>query len=151
MLFLLFYLGSDRYAIEASKIVEILPLIAIKKVLRSRPGIIGLINYHGALVPVIDLAELALGCSAPPRLSTRIILARCSDEDGKLRLLALVAEKATETMRCEPEDFVSSGVTDQQAPYLGPIAMGPRGFVQRIEVSKLLPASIPCALLEQCA
>ena len=151
MLFLLFYLGSDRYVLEASKIVEVLPLIAIKRMLRSPPGIAGMIDYHGVLVPVVDLAELAVGRPAAQRLSTRIIVARCPGEDGELRLLGLIAEKATETMRCAPRDFVSSGLINEHAPYLGPIAKGPHGFVQRIEVSKLLPASVSCVLFEQCA
>src|SRR5437764_873807 len=110
MLLLLFYLGSDRHALDASKIVEILPLIAIQKVLGSPPGVAGMINYHGVLVPVVDLSELVIGRPAASRLSTRIIVARYSDEHGKLHLLGLVAERATETMRCELGDFASSGV-----------------------------------------
>jgi chemotaxis-related protein WspB len=151
MLFLLFRLGSDRYAIDASQIVEILPLISIKKVLRSPPGIAGTINYRGAFVPVIDLTELTLSHPAPSRLSTRIILVRCCEDDGTLRLLGLIAENATEIAQCEPNDFVPSGITNELAPYLGPIAMGPHGLMQRIEVNKLLTASVSCALSEHAA
>ena len=142
MLFLLFHLDNDCCAIDASQVVEILPLVSIKKMLRSPPGVIGTINYHGTFVPIVDLTEMTLGRQASPRLSTRIILVRCSGEEGQPRILGLVAEKATDTMRREPADFVSSGITNDAAPYLGAIANGPRGLVQRIELDKLLPASV---------
>jgi chemotaxis-related protein WspB len=149
MLFLLFHLGSDCFALDTAQVVEILPQVNIRKMLRSPPGVAGTINYRGALVPVIDLSELALGHPAAQRLSTRIILARCSAADGTPKLLGLIAEQATETMRCKPGDFVASGIVNDGAPYLGPIAMGPRGSVQQIDPSKLIPASVRDALFKQ--
>jgi chemotaxis-related protein WspB len=153
MLFLLIHLGSGCYALDTDQVVEILPQVNIRKMLRSPPGVAGTINYRGVLVPVIDLSELALGRPAVQRLSTRIILARCPAADGtpKLsgKLLGLIAEQATETMRCKPGDFVAPGIVNDSAPYLGPIATGPRGSVQQIELSKLMPASVGDALLEQ--
>jgi len=61
MLFLVFQLNDDRYALDVSQVVEVLPLVRIRKMLRSPPGIAGTINYRGAHVPVVDLSELALG------------------------------------------------------------------------------------------
>jgi len=83
MLFLVFQLNDDRYALDVSQVVEVLPLVRIRKMLRSPPGIAGTINYRGAHVPVVDLSELALGRPAALRLSTRIILANCSEQEGK--------------------------------------------------------------------
>ncbi len=151
MLFLLLYLDNGCYALDASLVVEVLPLVRIEKPLRSPQGVVGTINYRRALVPVIDLSELALGRPAAPRLSTRIILVRCSEEDGQPRLLGLIAEKAIETMRCQSADFVPSGITNADASYLGAITMGPRGLVQRIELNKLLPAAVPGMALKQSA
>ena len=149
MLFLVFHLDNDRYALEASQVVEVLPLVGIKKRLGSPRGVVGTIDYHRTFVPVIDLSELALGHRAPPRLSTRIILVRCSEEKGQSPLLGLVAEKATETMRCEAADFMASGIANDDAPYLGAIAMGAHGAIQRIELKKLLPATVSNLVLEQ--
>ena len=151
MLFLLFHLDDDSYALDASQVVEILPLVNIKKMLRPPRGVVGTINYHGTFVPVVDLSDLAVGRPSPPRLSTRIILVRCSEDAGQPRLLGLITEKATETMQCASADFVYSGLTNVDAPYLGGIATGPRGLVQRIELSKLLPASVPDLVLKPSA
>ena len=150
MLLLLFNVGEDVYAIDAASVVEVLPLVDIKSVAHASRSLAGTFNYRGAFVPAIDLSALMLGRSAQARLSTRIILIKTS-ENRESRLLGLIAEKTTETMRCEPSDFVPPGVVSDAAPYLGPIAKGRRGFVQRIEVDKLPGAAMPHFLLKQSA
>jgi chemotaxis-related protein WspB len=65
-----------------------------------------------------------------------------TDGSEATHLLGLIAEKATETMRCEAGDFVASGISNDKAPYLGPIVSDTRGLVQRIEVNKLLTAAV---------
>ena len=139
MLFLLFRLDDNRYALDASQIVEILPVCSIEKLAGAPPAVVGIFNYHGSFVPAIDLNELAFGRPATLRLSTRIILLRYAEANRTPRLLALIAEHATETMRCDPSDFVSPGIASDNALYLGPIATGPSGSVQRIDLNKLLP------------
>ena len=85
-------------------------------------------------------------------MSTRIILVRGSEETGQPRLLGLIAEKATETIRCDATDFVHSGIARNDTAYLGGITTGPRGgLVQRVELSKLLPASVADLLLKRSA
>ena len=142
MLFLLFHLDNDCYALDASQIAEVLPLVDIKKMLGSPRGVVGTINYHGTFVPVVDLSEIALGHRAPSRLSTRIILVHRSNEQGPATFLGLVAERATETMWCERADFASSGIRNDEAPYLGAVIMRPRGLVQLVELDKLLPSPL---------
>jgi len=140
-LFLTFKLGGDRYALEATRVVEVLPLVGLTKVFRAPPGIAGTLNYHAAFVPVIDISELMLGRSAEPRLSTRIIIVRIAAADRESRLLGIIAENATETMRCSKHSFVAPGIVSDEAPFLGPISVSDRGNVQRIDVDRLLPAS----------
>jgi chemotaxis-related protein WspB len=58
MLFLIFQLGTDRYAIEAAQVAEVLPLVNTKNIPRAPLGVIGVFDYHGTPVPLIDLSEL---------------------------------------------------------------------------------------------
>ena len=74
MLFLLFELGKDRYAIEAKRVVEVLPYVQIKRVPEAPGGVAGIINYRGEPVPILDFSEVALGTPAREYLSTRIII-----------------------------------------------------------------------------
>jgi chemotaxis-related protein WspB len=149
MLFLLFQLGEDRYALDACQVAEVLPVVDIKKIPRAPVGVAGVFNYRGAPVPVIDLSQLTLDRPARRHLSTRIILVHYPDDSRRRHLLGLIAEKATETLRREPTDFVPSGITNDARSYLGPVAMDARGLVHWIEVSKLLPPSVRDVLFER--
>jgi chemotaxis-related protein WspB len=151
MLFLLFQLGKDHYALDAGQVAEVLPLVHIKRIPQTPRGVAGAVNYRGAPVPVIDLSELMLGRPAQKCLSTRVILVHYPDESGEKHLLGLIAERTIETLRRDPADFVASGVTNDGALYLGPMATDARGLIQWIEVHKLLPASVREVLFRQSA
>jgi chemotaxis-related protein WspB len=142
MLFLLFQLGQDRYALDTSRVAEVLPLVDITPLSQAPPGVAGLFNYRGVPVPVIDLSQLTMGRPAQSRLNTRIGLVHYPDRSGGTRLLGLIAEKVTETVRRDKSDFVASGVTNDRVPYLGPVATDARGLMQWIDVDRLLPASV---------
>jgi chemotaxis-related protein WspB len=53
--------------------VEVLPLVHAKRIPQSPAGMAGIFDYHGAPVPLIDLAELALG--KPSQLVTASLAA----------------------------------------------------------------------------
>jgi chemotaxis-related protein WspB len=148
-LFLLFQLGRDHYALDSSQVVEVLPFLEVKKIPQAPRGVAGVFNYRGAPVPAIDLSDLALGQSASTRLGTRIILVNYQTAGGASRLLGLIAEKATQTLRCAEEEFVESGLGAGEAPYLGPVIAQPRGLVQRVEVNALLPEAVRALLFPQ--
>jgi chemotaxis-related protein WspB len=149
MLFLLFHLGPDCYALEAGQVAEVVPFLNIKQVPLAATGIAGMLNYRGDAVPVVDLSALTLGRPAAVRLSTRIVLVNYSDSYGDKRLLGLIAEKVTETVRLERSEFVDSGITNRTAPYLGPVATNARGMIQWIEAAKLLPESVREILFQE--
>jgi chemotaxis-related protein WspB len=149
MLFLLFQLGQDRYALDTSRVAEVLPLVDITPIPQAPPGVAGLFNFRGVPVPVIDLSQLTIGRPAQSRLNTRIVLVHYPDGAGGTRLLGLIAEKVTETVRRDQADFVATGVTNDRVPYLGPVATDARGLMQWIDVGSLLPASIRAVLFTQ--
>ena len=138
MLCLLFEIGGDRYALEATNVVEVLPLVDLTRIPQAPAEVAGVCNYRGAPLPVIDISQLANGSPARPRLSTRIIVVEYDDGAGIRRQLGLLVERATETARKPESDFVASGFTNLWAPYLGPMAADGRGLTQRIDVAKLL-------------
>jgi chemotaxis-related protein WspB len=151
MLFVLFKLGNDRYAMPARRVVEIVPLMALKRLPQAPPGLAGILNYRGHPVPVVDLCELALGHPADERLSTRILITHFLDSDGQQRLFGLVAEHATEILRKEPQDFAETGVHLGAAPYLGPVLMDPEGPVQWIDEQRLLSEPVRDLIIAETA
>jgi chemotaxis-related protein WspB len=138
----LFQLGSDRYVIEASRVVEVVPLLELKKLPHAPKGIAGIFNYRGDPVPALDLCEVATEHPARERLSTRIIIIRYRPEAGPEHLLGIIAENATETLRRSPDDFVDSGLRIAAAPYLGPVLMDPNGAIQWINDQHLFPENL---------
>jgi chemotaxis-related protein WspB len=148
MLFLLFHLDQDRYALDAHQVIEVLPLTGIMRIRQAPPAVAGLFNYHGTLVPTIDLSQLILGRVARQRLHTRIILVQYADDHGAMQLLGLIAEKVTEVLQRDPGDFIASGVS---APYVGGVTTDSEGLIQSIQVSQLLSASVRSLLFQQTA
>jgi len=149
MLFLLFQLGNDRYALDTRQVAEVLPLVNVKQLPHAPKAVVGVFTYRGESVPLIDLSELALDRPARKRMSTRIVLVNYSGANGGTHLLGLLAEKATETLNREPADFKASGVSTDSAPYLGLVTTDEHGLVQWIEVEKLLSVPIMETLFKQ--
>jgi chemotaxis-related protein WspB len=134
MLFLLFQIGAGRYALEAKRVAEVLPLLPIRPLAKAPPGVAGALNYRGAPLAVIDLSRLIAGRPAAARMSTRIVVVNCAN--GKQA--GFITERANETFERDPAAFAATGVTIDSAPYLGPVAQDARGFVQWLEPDKLL-------------
>ena len=142
MLCLLFQLGKEHYALGASQVVEVLPLVELKQILRAPSGVAGLFTYHGQPVPVIDLSALALGRPAEMRLSTRIMVVNYKGPAQDQHLLGLIVERTGEIINRQRSDFVSGGVAVKAAPYLGPVTLDTRGLIQLVEVDQLLTESL---------
>jgi chemotaxis-related protein WspB len=142
MLFLLFQLDRDRYAIEASKVAEVVPLVQLKQLPHAPRGVAGVCNFHSQLVPVIDLSILMLGRVVRERLGTRLVLVNYVLPGGTTRLLGLLAEGATEIIERRKTDFAETGVRIDGAPYLGKVTPEERGIIQWIDVAQLLPTDL---------
>jgi len=149
MLFLLFQLGKDRYALEARRVVEVVPLLEMKALPQAPRGVAGIFNYRGRAVPAVDLSALTLGQPATERLSTRIIIVNHPDENGSNHLLGLIAEQATETLRKEVGDFADSGMNLSRAPHLGPMLMENQTPIQWIYEQRLLPEAVRNVLFSE--
>ncbi len=147
MLFVLFQLGQDRYAIDARQIIEVLPLMRLKRLPQAPTGVAGVLDYRGVPVPVIDVSDLALGRAAAERISTRILIVDGADGNR----LGLIAERTNEMLNREAADFVEAGVVVDAAPYLGPVTRDARGLVQWITPEKLFSPAVRKALFQQVA
>jgi len=148
-LFLQFQIGADSYVLEAAQVVQILPLVEVKRIPGAPAGIAGAFNYRGTPVPAVDLSALALGRPAAHCFSTRVIIVKLLDSGGNERRLGLIAEKVTETLQGNLADFVPAGVTSDAAPYLGPVAAIGERLLQLVEVRKLLSAQVSDCLFRE--
>lgn len=138
-LYLLFRIGTDRYALAAGEIREILPWRTLKRVPGTPEWVAGMLDFRGQIIPVIDMSALA-GAGAAARLtSTRVALVhyRAQSMDAE-QILGLILEQATETMHYDPAAFQPYGLDNGGARYLGPVLSETGGMVQKVTVSELL-------------
>ena len=148
MLILGVSIGSEQYGIEAIRVLEVVPLIPLKKVPLADASIKGLFNYRGQPTPVIDLCQLFEQRPCSDNLSTRIVIVNYQQDSDTPRAVGFIAEHITDVMRCQPDEMRNSGITDSSNAFLGPIYSGNNGMVQLIDTDKLLPESISHQLLQ---
>jgi chemotaxis-related protein WspB len=149
-LFLLFRLGADHYALDATEVAEVLPLTRLKQIPGAPAWVAGMLERRGQPVPVIDLPALATGVPAALRTSTRTVLVHYRRHAGETgRLLGLRLESATQTLRCPAESFVDGGIAGPR--YLGPVRHDARGLVQWVRVDALLPDEVHAMLFADTA
>lgn len=146
-LFLVFRIGSERYALRATEVAEVLPRVPLKPIAHAPHWVAGVFAWRAAVVPVIDLSALTFGTPAQTRTSTRLVLVHYRpDESVQAQLLGLILEQATDTLRCNPADFQPYGLDNRQAPYLGPVRQDEQGLLQWVRVADLLDERVRALL-----
>lgn len=148
MLILAVSIGKEQYGIEAVRVIEVVPLIPLKKVPLADASLKGLFNYRGQPTPVIDLCQLFEQRPCSDNLSTRIVIVSYQQASGSPRSVGFVAEQVTDVMRCQPDQMRNSGIADSNNDFLGLIYSGDNGMVQLIDTDKVLPRSISRQLMQ---
>lgn len=149
MLMLLFNLGNSRYAIPARAVVEIAPLVRLGTIAMAPDYISGLFNYRGRHVPVIDLCRLIDGKRCEDSFTSRVMMVEYPLSGDRTRLLGLLAERVTETVLIDEAAFSDTGVTIEDASYLGQAALTEYGLIQKVSVENLLADSVRTLLFPQ--
>ncbi|MBU0715985.1 MAG: chemotaxis protein CheW [Verrucomicrobia bacterium] len=142
MLFIVFKAGNANYALEARKVIEVVPLVTLRACPGAPDYIAGLANYRGTGVPIVDLGCLVGGAPCAVYLSTRIILTPYAGGGDQQRIIGLLAETVTNTVEREEADFSQNNVTAPGTPCLGKLAVNGTGFIQRVIVNNLVPREL---------
>ncbi len=137
-----FYVGQERFGLDVSQVVEVVPLVTLKPARRAPAYVLGFLDYRGGVAPVIDLTALISDTPSRAWLSTRIILVDYEGADGKQHVLGLLAERATETIVYREDDFQPPGFAAGDARFLGDVLLDAQGMNQRIRVKEILPPAV---------
>lgn len=147
VLYLQFRIREQRFALDVREVIEVLPRRTLKPIAQAPAWVAGVLAHRGALVPVIDVSALSFGTPAPARSSTRLVLVHYRGDPLRAGLqLGLILEQATDTLRCQPDEFQPYGLDNGDAPYLGPVRKDEQGLLQRIGVNDLLPEAVRALL-----
>ena len=141
MLCLSFQIGKEQYALRATEIVEVLPVVTLRPVPGAPGYLAGMLDYRGRLLPVVDLNRLGGGTACRASASTRILLTELPDGETT-PLLGLMVERATDTIELDPGTLQDFDPRLLSAPYLGRIGTTGGRVVQLVELSGLLPEEL---------
>ncbi|MDA1194773.1 MAG: chemotaxis protein CheW [Planctomycetota bacterium] len=140
-----FYVGSERFAIDTQSVAEVIPGIAARPVPSAPEGLRGVIEYRGLVVPVLDLCRLFGRGDCPPRLANRILICDLSNSGARWGvgthdrpMLGILAENVTRVTTLDP-DAQGSHPSPTKASGLGRILRDKDGLVQLVQVRDLIP------------
>jgi purine-binding chemotaxis protein CheW len=109
--YLTFKLSDEIFAIDVSKVREILEMTSITKVPQTPEFMRGVINLRGSVVPVIDLRlNFGMPCTEQT-VNTCIIVVEVS-LGGEVVVLGALADSVQEVVEMEPDKI-------EPAPHLG--------------------------------
>ena len=149
MLLLLFEIENGRYALDINKIVEIAPLVKLKKIPVAPEFVAGLMNYRGEGVPIIDLGVMIDNVPANNKFSTRIIIVRNPFQGQQDKFIGLIASNVTETIKTDLTKPPSTGVLMDRSLYKGEEAPDTEDMIQWFDLKKMLPEKEINALFEE--
>jgi purine-binding chemotaxis protein CheW len=100
--YLTFTLSDEVFAIDVSKVREILELTTINKVPQTPEFMRGVINLRGSVVPVIDL-RLNFGMERTEQTINTCIIVIEVNLEGENIVLGALADSVREVVEMEPE------------------------------------------------
>jgi len=139
--YLSFKLDEEEFALDISKVREVLDFTKITKVPQAPDFMRGVINLRGAVVPVVDLNRKFGIKDTEKTVNTRIIIGQVIIE-GDEAVLGVLADAVHEVMDLEPEKI-------EPAPKIGTrlntdflMGMGKRDeeFVMILDIDKVFTA-----------
>jgi chemotaxis-related protein WspB len=152
MLLLVFRVADDTYAVDAGRVVEVVPRVALRTLPHAPEALAGVFRYRGRVVPVVDLGVLLGVGACPVRLSTRIILVddrpQARQRGGDEAHLGLIAEHVSDVRRVGDDRVIPPSPLLVPNPYLGPIVSDDSGLIPLIAVERILAEPIRRALAE---
>ena len=138
MLYLLFSLGSERYGVPASSIIEVVPYVSVRTLAGTTEGKLGVFQYRGLPVPVIDLRYLVQNRTCAFRLSTRIIVSDVPRMEGEVVRVGFLAEKVNQTAYVSPEQLQSRDEIGEFPDYFESLAIVEKTTVQFVNIERLV-------------
>lgn len=110
--YLSFNLGDEVFALDISKVREVLEFTTLTKVPQTPDFMRGVINLRGGIVPVVDM-RLKFGMGETQKaINTCVIITEVELDDGETTVLGALADSVQEVFDLKGEDI-------EPAPRLG--------------------------------
>ncbi len=151
MQILVFQLAEAVAALPTTAIRQVLPLLQLTRFPAAPAGVAGLMNLHGAAIPVVDVTAMSGGPAARARQDTRILLVDFTLPEGGSRPLGLVVEGVAGVRRVTARMPRPAGVRLPDYPWLGEVLETPEGLWLWLEPDRLLSPALAALLFQEAA
>lgn len=142
MTFLAFTVDDQRFALPAADVITVVPAAPLRTMDGTPDWVAGVMPFFDRMLPVIDVSRLHAARAARRAFGTRIVVVRYPRAAGDARPLGLLAERVTDVLEVEPDQWRESGLATPDTPWLGPLARVGDELVQRVALSDLLPEGV---------
>lgn len=143
-------IADERYAVPAHHLVEVVPAVAPRPLAHAMPWVLGLMNYRGDLLPLIDAAALLGRPPRPRSMLNRVLVLRLKAEDENRQAVGLLVGQILGVDEVDFDDpSAYPGLRIPEAEYLGPVACTEAGTVQLLDPTKLLTAEQRAVLFDR--
>lgn len=133
MLYFLFQLGEERYALAVTPVRRVLPRLLTRPLAQAPPEVVGLATFQGHPLPVLDLCQRVLGRPCEDRMSTRILVVQL-----RAGQVGLLVEGLTRAVELPEDQFLSSGLELPSARFLGDVVRWEGSWAQRVDPEQLI-------------
>lgn len=136
---LTFLLDEVEYGVELSRVREVVRYEGATRVPRAARRVRGVVNLHGSVVPVVDLAA-GLGLSEAVVTPWTCLIVVETAGGGQTSVLGLLADSVCRVLDLGPEDLEpppAFGTRVPAAALLG-TARTPGGFVHLMDLDRVL-------------
>lgn len=137
-----FMLAGGKYAIEVTKVREILEYESITKVPKALPYMKGVMNNRGSVITVIDL-RILFGFEVSNDLSdTEIVITEISENRDQAMTVGVIADSVDVVTKLElvHSDSVSFGATPTHADFVKAVGKMDNTFVLILDLEKIFHA-----------
>lgn len=138
--FFTFNLSGGHFAIEVSKIQEVLNFEHITKVPKAKPYMLGVINNRGAVVTVIDLRILFGFNIDTEKSKNAIVICEIKADNDKIMPLGFLADEVNVVTKLKmiESDATNYGVLPERADFVKSVAKFNNEFVLILDLDKIL-------------
>lgn len=154
-----FHIAEDRYALSARSVVEIVPSIPLRRVVGAAEHVLGVFDYRGVVVPVVDLGVYLGHEACRDAYATRILVcdveqdvAARHDTHNTESLVGVRAERVVRIEAIDPTQAGSHAAPPSAGrPALGRIVNDGEGLLQFVSVRELLAPEVLRTLRQDAA
>lgn len=132
--FLIFSLSSRKFAIDVKNILRIIRIVEVTPVPKSKPSLVGVIDYHGMMVPILNLHRRFGFKLDEKNLLSNILLIK----DGEITFGFIVDEVGGVFLSDELELVESEKIIPGLGGAINEIGKYKNDFIMLYELEKIL-------------